>query len=132
MSIQPSAGAFTFVVDDATTSKQFDIALDIIDYDGFSDWDMRFRPTGSSERWAFISFASKDNQSFNPGVKSGLNNEELTAAEMQRIITQVNIIVAEKFGAQTRPNFGNGLLRFWLKSGALSELNNVLTFKAVG
>jgi len=131
MSIQPSPSAFTFVVDDEATGGQFDIALDIVDYDGFSIWDMRFRPTGNSEKWAFISFASKDNQSFDPEVKSGLNNEELTAAEMQRIIAQANIVIAEKFGAQTRPNFGNGLLRFWLASGAVSELNNVLSFKAI-
>ena len=122
----PTANAFLFVVDDNVSGKQFDMFLDTKSFDVFTFWDLRYRAVGSLDKWTYVELGDA---TFDANLPPDLSTIEKTTAEMERIVNRVNTILAEKFGAQTSPKFGIELLLFWLKSGAVSESNNVLEFK---
>ena len=124
---EPSTSAFFFVVDDATTGKQSDVFLDVNFYNGFETFDMRFRPAGSQDKWTFISLNSVDG--FDSEIPTGLDTAEKTFAEIDRIVAHANKVIALKFGVQEQPPFGLPLILWLLKSGFVSESNNVLEFK---
>lgn len=115
----PSAQAFRFVIDGQ--NQKYDAYLDLVEHNGFSVLDVRYRVQGKTdEKWTFLIapefYAEK------------LGSDDLVRGEMQRLLDdKINTKIAEVFGsAGEKPSKGWELVQ-WYVSVGLKEENNVIS-----
>ena len=128
----PTVNAFLFVLDDKASGKQFDAYIDIVDFQDFASFDFRYRPVGSNDKWTFLNASLSDGSQFGDSV---LDYKDMISKQaiidwLKKCIARFNLVIAEKFGAQDEaPDGGIEFAKWVLRTGKLSENDNVLTFK---
>lgn len=118
---KPTAQAFRFVLDGQ--NEQYDAYMDLVEHQGFSVLDVRYKPQSSTDdKWTFLTapeFYTEET-----------NTEQDILAEFQRLLnTKINPKIEEVFGgAGEKPLKGWELVQ-WIVSVGLVESNNVISLK---
>ena len=116
----PTDGAYHFVIEGA---KNYDAFIQVLDYEGFSNLDLRYK-LPESEKWTW--FSSGGDAELNAPQ---LTTKEDTDAEIDRILDLYNVAIKKAFGADagTEPEKGLERVRWLIKNGHVTESNNTLT-----
>jgi len=116
----PAEGAYHFVIEG---DKNYDAFIQVLDFQGFSNLDLRYR-LPESEKWTW----------FNSGGDVELNATQLTNkadtdAEIDRILDLYNAAIKKAFGGDSGEGPASGLerVRWLIKNGGITEQNNTLT-----
>ena len=116
----PTEGAYHFVIEG---DKNYDAFIQVLDYDGFSNLDLRYKLTDAS-KWTW--FSSGGDVELN---ESQLTNKADTDAEIDRILDLYNAAIKKAFGSDSgsEPESGLERVRWLIKNGHVTESNNILT-----
>lgn len=128
---KPSVNAFLFTLDDKENGTKYDAYIDIVAFQDFANFDVRYKAQGA-DKWTFLNSSLSDGSSFSTALDY---NKMVTKQEvidwLQRCIERYNLIFAEKFGKQSvEPDGGIEFAQWLLRTGKLSETDNVLTLDA--